>query len=152
MIVSSMEIRHAIDEAFHNVKARRITKKMLYQIVDKVFLSVGIDIDEDMPRRVGVVNERNNNMMLICRESDGYKLIPLRPGMNLELAYNGSWHPVQVAENDKDTGLNQKLTGIDYDDVPVLGAWARMVLSLSPSGKKLQIEEAKKQIESKKSK
>ncbi len=147
MVIASYEVKQVINEVFQDNKSKKLTKKDLCEVISIIFARSGIDVSDKVPKRQGVIGEKNSNMMLICSEPDGYKLIPLKPGMSMELAFDGSWHPVKVIANDNESGLKQKLDGIDYDDVPVLGAYARMVLSLSGNGKALQLEESKKQIE-----
>lgn len=134
MIVSNDVVCDAISRVIQRKKGR-IARKDVEQIVRDILADVGVDVSGKTVNRAGYITGINRSLMLLVQEADGAKVVPLKPGMVVEIATDDYDHPylsAKVVAAPADSTYIQMLEGpeIDPSTTPVIGSYARTVVQI----------------------
>jgi hypothetical protein len=133
-MIKKSEIQEAVATVLAGRKKKHISKNDIVEIVECMLIRAGFwDVGGQVIKKGGVLGHYNRNMMLITREVDGYKFLPMCPDGNLELLVDNEWMPARImVDDDPDAVCRQRLDV--SEDIPVYGIQARVVMSLDGSG------------------
>lgn len=131
MVVSNDVVRDAVSRVLQR-KTGRVGRKEVEHIICDILTSIGVDVAGKVAHRAGYIAGLNRSLMLLVTEADGSKVIPLKPGMLLEIATDDYTHPylqAKVVAASPDGPYMQRIEGpeIDPTTTPIIGSYARTV-------------------------
>ena len=134
MLISNDVVRDAIDRVFARSNGS-VSRDDIDCIIRDILANVGVDVGGKIARREGYIAGINRSLMLLVREADGSKVIPLKPGMSLEIMTDDYDHPylqAKVVAAPDDGPYMQRIEGAEIDPAitPVIGSYARTVVQL----------------------
>ena len=133
MVISNDVVKDVITKVMRDNKHPR--QQDVESIVYSILESIGVDVAGKVAHREGYIAGINRSLMLLVREADGSKVIPLKPGMNLEILTDDYDHPylqAKVVAAPDDGPYMQRIEGAEIDaaTTPVIGSYARTVVQL----------------------
>ena len=146
MIVANDVVKDVIAKVMRDNKHPQ--RQDIESIVYRVLESIGVNIGGKTARRMGYITGINHSLMLLVQESDGAKVVPLKPGMIVEIATDDYDHPylsAKVVAAPADSPYIQMLEGpeIDPATTPIVGSYARTVVQIGvtdPPNKQLSTD------------
>ena len=153
MVVSNDVVCDVISRVLHRQKDR-IERKDIEDIVYRILSSIGVDVSGKMAKRTGYIAGVNRSLVMLVQESDGSKIVPLKPGMTLEIATDDYTHPyiaAKVVAAPQDSAYYQAIEGPDIDSAttPIIGSYARTVVQIgvtNPPDKQLSADSQTAQL------
>lgn len=129
-MITNSEIKEAVTAVIGS-KKQKVNRTEIFQIIQRILIRAGFYADGLGPiSRTGRIDVHHRQMVLVSAETDGFKLLPLLPGQEIELLIDGVWTRARVQT--AATGATKQRLDV-ADDVPVFGAYARVPMSLDGS-------------------
>lgn len=144
-MIQNLDIVDAVKAA--GVENDDPARERIIWIVKKILETAGIYETKKGRVRQGHLSKYGNKICLLFEETDGIKLLPVFPGMEIEILIDGEWQRF-VIERDKSGKAKIPVS----DEIAIFGEFARIGLSLDGSGfpslkmKNLQITEGKENV------
>ena len=133
MLISNDVVRDTIDRVLARSNGS-VSRDDIDYIIRDILANVGVNIGGKTAKREGYIAGINRSLMLLVREADGSKVLPLKPGMSLEIMTDDYDHPYLQAKvvAAPDGPYMQRIEGAEIDaaTTPVIGSYARTVVQL----------------------
>lgn len=131
-MITNTEIKEAVT-AIIGPKKQKIKRTEVFDIISKVLTRAGFYADGFGPiSRTGRLDRLHRQLVLVSPEVDGFKLLPLIPGQEIELLVDGVWTRARVQMAADGGGLTKQKLNLP-DDTPVFGVYARVPMALDGS-------------------
>ena len=131
-MITSDDIKAAVTAAV-GPKKQKFSRMEVFNLIEKVLRRAGLFAGQGQKtERPGMIGKFYQNMALISAEPDGYKVMPLCSGQELDLMIDGEWIRARVIDQDPSRGGTKQRFDLP-DSLPVFGVFAKMPLVLDGS-------------------